>query len=134
MLPRPRIRPQRLERVGADRFDARPLVLVREPIDEMPRQRGKVFEPLAQRRELDADDGEPLVEIGAEPAGGYQRLEIAIGCRENPEVHCSPLVSPRRLTTRSSSTRSSFTCSSSGVSSISSRKTLPPAAAISWPS
>ena len=64
------------------------------------------------------------------PAAGRSRL-VAATMRKS--TSCQSF-SPRRLTTRSSSTRSSLTCVDSGVSSISSRKTVPPRAAISWPS
>ena len=94
-----------------------------------------VLAALAQRRQLDGDDGQPLVEVlGRSGRGRSASSRSRLVAATMPEVDRGGACSPSRVTWPSSSTRSSFTCVASGVSSISSRKTVPPRAAISLPS
>ena len=49
--------------------------------DERRGQVRDVFAPLAQRRQLDLDDVEAVVEVASEPAGGDLRAQVAVGGR-----------------------------------------------------
>ena len=77
---------------------------------------------------------EPVEEILAEPPVLHQRLEVAVGRREHADVHANRLAGrPRARWSRSCSTRRSLAWSSSGMSPISSRKSVPPCASSSLP-
>ena len=105
-----------------------------ELLDEMAHQVRDVLAPLAQRRQLELDALEAVVEVLAEPSLGDQRLEVAVGRghqrARRPGSARSP---PTRTTSRSCRARSSFTCSAGGMSPISSRKSVPPSASSNLP-
>ena len=90
--------------------------------------------PLAQRRQRDREDVQAVVEVAAErarrdhrPRGrGWSRRR----CARRPACVRVP---PRRSNSCSWRTRSSFGCSSSGMSPISSRKSVPPSASSKRP-
>ena len=69
-----------------------PPVFVREAIEEVADQRRQIVDALAERREMDPDDGEPLVEVGAEAPRRHERLEVAVGRGDDAEVHFVPVV------------------------------------------
>ena len=49
-------------------------------------QQGNVFAAFAQRRHVDVDDVEPVIEVFAEGAGHQQFLEIAVGGGDDPHI------------------------------------------------
>ena len=75
-------------------------------------EQGDVFAPLAQRRQLDRDDVQPVEEILAERAVGdhlpRDRELVAAMTRTSTLIVCA---SPSGSNSRSCSTRSSFACS-----------------------
>src|SRR5439155_950256 len=79
-VARPGIGGERPQRVGAEAAHARSRLrlLGVEALDEPLRELGEVFQPLAQRRQRDGDDGETLVEVGAEGAGLDERAQVAV--------------------------------------------------------
>jgi hypothetical protein len=57
-----------------------------EPPQEVRDQLQQIGEAIAQRRQRDAEHGEPVVEIGAERPGVDAVPEIAIGRGDDPDV------------------------------------------------
>ena len=49
-------------------------------------QQRQVLDPLAERRQVDRDDVEPVVQVLAEPAGGDGLAEVLVGRGEDPAV------------------------------------------------
>ena len=75
-----------------------------------------------------------VVQVLAELARGDALLELAVRGRDDAHVdRRSRRCEPTGRTSRSSSARSSFTCSASGMSPISSRNSVPPSAAWNRP-
>ena len=103
-------------------------LLAIEAREQVRDELGDVLGALAQRRQLDADDREALVEVGAELAAPRRaRARSRLVAATMRKSTCAPRVLAEPAdTTWSSSTRSSLICSVSGVSSISSRNTVPP--------
>ncbi len=91
-------------------------------------ERRDVGQPIAQRRDPQRVDVEPVVEILPEAAGLDLALEIAIRGRDDARGDGMARSPPTRVTFRSSSTRSSLACAGSGSSPTSSRNSVPPAA------
>ena len=56
---------------------------------EVPRQRWDVFAALAQRRHLDLDDVEPVVEVLAEQALADEADEVFVGGGDNAHADCA---------------------------------------------
>jgi len=87
-------------RIGEGDFELRAVVSAGSAVSrdgyevvEYPHiQRRQIINPLAKRREMDPNDGEPLVKVGAEATGSDQRLEVAVGGGDDPEVHLAPFV------------------------------------------
>jgi len=52
----------------------------------MPRQNVDVVTPIAQRRHMDRDDVQAVIEILAEAPGGDQRLKILVRRGDDPHV------------------------------------------------
>ncbi len=73
----------------AERSAARPAA---GAVQEVRRQEPHVAAALAQRRHLDLDDVQPVVEVAPEAALGNQRLEVAVRGRHDAHVH-----EPRRV-------------------------------------
>ena len=96
--------------------------------EEVLDQQRDVVLAVAQRRHVDVDDVEPVVEVLAEPA----LLDLAARSRFVAAMtRTSTLIGrlePMRSNSRSWSTRRSFACVASGISPISSRKSVPPLA------
>jgi hypothetical protein len=67
-------------------------LLVVKARDHVAHERRQILAPLAQRRDADRDDGEPLVEVGAEETARDEGEEVAVGGREDAEVHLAPIV------------------------------------------
>ena len=59
--------------------------LVRQ-VEEVNGQRGNVAPPVAQRREADLADAEPIVQILAELALRDRPGEVAVGGRDQPDI------------------------------------------------
>ena len=57
-----------------------------ELLHEMPDQQRNVFRPLAQRRHADGKHVEPVVQVGAEFLLVHQRLQVAIGRRDQARI------------------------------------------------
>ena len=90
-----------------------------------------VVAALAQRRQVEVDHVEAVVEVLAEVAGLRSRSSRSRLVAATTRMSTfSGLVSPTLSTTRSCSARSSFTCRLSGSSPISSRNSVPLSA--SW--
>src|SRR4029453_9346494 len=81
----PLARGQDLERLRSDRR-LRQTVLLAAPLDEVIEKKRDVFPPLPERRHVQADDVEPIVQVLPERAGGDVPGEVAIRRRENPNV------------------------------------------------
>src|SRR6185503_10873282 len=60
--------------------------LEREALDEPIGQGGDVLAPLAQRRNLDSDHVESVIEILAELAGAHLAFDVAVGGGEDAHV------------------------------------------------
>ena len=94
-VARPRVRGEPVhERVGhRERGEPEPL---REAPQEVAREDRDVLGPLAQRRDAELHDVEPVVEILAEPARAHELLQVAVGRREDAHVHVPhPLLAHR---------------------------------------
>src|SRR5262249_15417958 len=63
-----------------------------ESLPEMTSQEGDVTAALAQRRELDARDGESIEEVVAEASGLDFLVEVAPGGRHHAHIDADPLV------------------------------------------
>ena len=84
---------------------------------------------LAERRDADADDVEPVEEVLAERAGRDHRLEVAMGRADDAHVDACASARRRRGAPRRSAGRAgASSASTSGISPISSRKSVPPSA------
>ncbi len=56
-----------------------------------------VLPPLAQGRDVDADDVEPVEEVGAEEAPLDRLLQVAVGGNQKAEVQLNALVAGKAL-------------------------------------
>ena len=65
-------------------------------LDQPLRQQEHVVAPRAQRRQIDADDVDPIVEIRPEAPALDLRLEIAIGGADEPRVERAFVVAAHR--------------------------------------
>ena len=102
--------------------------------DEVGHEQRQVGAPLAQRRQLDGEHAQPVVEVAPEGARLDHAPQLAIRRGDEPRRrHAAPLLAPSGRTSPSCTTRRSFACSDSGRSSISSRKSVPPSARRSAP-
>jgi len=98
-------------------------------LQEVCDEQRDVFAAAAQRRKLDGDDVEAVVEILAESLLRHQLVQIGIRRGDDPAVRrgsCRP--DPRRMNSFSWITRSSLACVSRLMLPISSRKIEPPSA------
>src|SRR6266478_7919751 len=86
----PRIRAQRVQRLGRNDLDV-PVHRAREPVNEVPDERGNVLGALAQRRHVDGEDVEAVIEVVAETLLVDHRAEIAVRRRDQPHVHLDGL-------------------------------------------
>ena len=131
--PGVRLRAPPARRAASD-IDAAALV-VGEATHEVVGEQGDVAAARAQRRDLDDDLREPVVEVLAELArrrsGPSGLWCVAHTMRTSTGISARP---PMRSITRSCRKRSSFACSDSGRSPISSRNSVPPWAVSILPS
>ena len=87
---------QALQGVGieAGQFSSsRPVQL----LDEVPCEARDVLTPFAERRDFDADDVQPVVEILAELPFLQEGFEVPIGCRDDPGVYRDGQGAPETL-------------------------------------
>ncbi len=93
-VPRPVVTDQAIERVGRDAALAELAgVLGQEVLD----QQRNVAPPLAQRRQVQGDDVEPIVEVLAELPLAHQGLEVAVGGGQHADVDANRLVAAEPL-------------------------------------
>ena len=87
-VARPRVRHQPAEcrRVDAVKPPGDPR---RELVEEVLRQQRNILGPLAERRELDREDAEPVVQVFAERLLADGLLEVAVGGGDDPDVDLS---------------------------------------------
>src|SRR2546423_13208155 len=81
----PRITQQDLHRLGGNPLEVA-IVLRREFPDEAAHQQRNVLRPLAQRQQINAEDVEPVVEIGAKSSFFDRFAEGTIRCRNGSDV------------------------------------------------
>ena len=65
----------------------RPAVPRRVGLEKLLRKEGDVLAPLAQRRHLEADDIEAVVEVLPEPSLADLLLEVPVRCCQDPYIH-----------------------------------------------
>ena len=65
-----------------------------EFLEEVRAELRDVFLPLAQGRQPDRADLEPVVQVLAEPAGLDLLLEVPVRGRDDPHVHLDRVVGP----------------------------------------
>ena len=84
-VARPVIRREHVDRRRRDAPDAL-AVFARVLLDEVIGEQHDVRLPLAQRRREDGEDGQPVVQVGAEPPFLHQRFERLVGRGDQPDV------------------------------------------------
>ena len=57
-----------------------------EACDEVLDQERQILSPLAERRQVDGEDAEPVVEVAAERAGLDHAAEVAVGGCDQADV------------------------------------------------
>ena len=95
-VARPVGRLQRLEHAGLHAVDALAGAL-RVLRDEVIDEHRDVLAPLAQRRNVDRDDVQPVVEILLEPAVGDHLPQVAVGRGDHPHVDLLRALGAERL-------------------------------------
>ena len=104
------------------------------PLDEVVHQDRDVLAPLAQRRQVDRDDVEPVEEVVAELPLGDQRAQVALAARDDPDVDRNLPRPAEPLDRRGSAAPAAASPACvSGTSSMSSRKIVPPCASSNRP-
>src|SRR5439155_15140421 len=101
--------------------------------EEVLGEREDVLRAVAQRRELDREDVEAVVEVAAEESLTDQLLEVAVGAGDHLHVDAPRAVGATGVIVPSSRTRRSATCSPGLASPTSSRKMQPPLASTKRP-
>ena len=72
------------------------LVLLAELLEEVLDQQRNIFAPVAQRRQIDVDDVQPVVKIFAEFLLFHHLAQIRIGGGQNPHIHLHDFVRTER--------------------------------------
>ena len=109
-------------------------VLLGERPQEVIDERRQILAPLAQRRQLDRDHVDAVVEVLAEPPLPHEGLQIPVGRREEPHVHLDRAGSRRRARTPAPGGPGAASPEGAGGRSpISSRKRVPPSASSKRP-
>src|SRR3990167_5375395 len=83
-IARPRIGNEAVECPLRDRLD-RPPQLPRVLRHEVPHQQRDILGPLAQGRDPDREDVQPIEKVRAEPPFMCRRFEVAVGRRDHPD-------------------------------------------------
>ena len=97
-----------------------------EALQEVLREKQDVAPARAERRHVNAHDVDPVEEVFAEALLLDLGLEVAVGRGDDAGVEGLSSSPPTGRTVRSCSARSSLACIPSGISPISSRKSVPP--------
>jgi hypothetical protein len=84
-VARPVVPLEQPERLGLHVAERR-VVALGDLVQEVPAQLGHVLRPLAQRRQLDRHDVEPVEQVLAELALGDRRLEVAVAGGDDAHV------------------------------------------------
>ena len=75
---------------GGDRFrgnpDSRHAVFPGDALEEILGQQRDVLQPLAQGRDLDFHDVQPVIKVLPEPPGGDFLSEVLVGGRHDPDI------------------------------------------------
>ena len=114
---------------AADRPSARLAHRLGEELD----QGGDVVAPLAQRRDVHHDAGEPIKEVRAKLTALTALAQVAIRRRHDRTATFFALTAPTGKTSPASRTRRSFACNARESSPTSSRKSVPRSAASTSP-
>ena len=123
-----------LEPLDGRRLEAlRRQTLLLGDAEEMAHEVGNVLEPLAQRRQPQRHDVQPVEQILAEQALVDLLLQVAIGGGDDADIGLIGVRPPTVVYSPSCSTRSSRVCASIGMSPISSRNSVPPSACSNRP-
>jgi hypothetical protein len=77
---------QPLERILPEDRRDQPIPML-EPAHEVSHQLGDVIGTLTQRREVDRDHMQPIIQVLPEAPGGDLRPEIAVRRRDHPHIH-----------------------------------------------
>ena len=115
---------QPLHRLGGDAPEGA-VVRPGELPDEAADQERDVVPPLPQRRQVDVEDVEPVVQVVPELAQRTASRRVRLVAASTRTSTLIGWVPPTRKKVRLSSTRSSFTWVAGGISPISSRKMVP---------
>src|SRR6516225_8618323 len=70
---------------------------LREPPDKVLDEQRNIFRPLAQRRNRDWKDVQPIEKILAEGSGGNSCPQVTICCRYHPHVYRDRMITPHPL-------------------------------------
>ena len=76
---------QRAQRRRPRHAERGPLAVVEAP-DEVLDQEGHILSPLAERRQLDGEYAEPVVEVAAKRAGLHHAAEVTVGSGDQADV------------------------------------------------
>ena len=89
------------------RLDAIDLLVhgLRETIEKLARQQRNIFAAFAQRRQMDGNHAEAVIEVLAEPAFGNFLVEILVGGGDHANVDVASSVLPSGRTFPSCRTR-----------------------------
>jgi hypothetical protein len=102
-------------------------------LQERVDQHRDVGHPLAQRRQVDREGADAVVQVLAEAAVGHHRLQRLVGGRHQAEIGLLRFDRAHARKVPDSISRSSLTCIDSGTSPISSRNSVPPLAVSTRP-
>ena len=118
-----------MAREGVGREQERAPLATADVGEEVLGDEGDVLHPLPERRDVDRDDAEPVVEVVAEAARADRLDEVDVrGGDDRGRPSAAGALSPTRSKRRSWRTRRSLTWRWSGMSPTSSRKIVPPLA------
>ena len=95
-VARPLEAPELRQAVILDRVDPLP-DLARDLVDDGSRQQREVLGPLAQGWDHHWEDRQAEVEVGPELAVGHRLLDVAVGCRDDPDVRPHAAGTPEAL-------------------------------------
>jgi len=110
-----------------------PAVLRGDLSRKMRDQRHEIFRTFAQRRQHKWKNVDAMKEITPERILFDELFQVAV-CRDHDtNIHFYRLVAANTLDLPSSKTRRSFACMATGMSPISSRKSVPPSACSNLP-
>ena len=131
-VARPVVELEHPHRLGRDRLDVASVARV-ELVEERLDDERQIVLAIAQRRQLDREDVEPVVEIVAQLAVADRVERIDVGRREHADVDFLLDAAAQPPERRSCSTRSSLTCVTGTISAISSRNSVPRSASSKQP-